>query len=382
MHIGFDAKRFFHNRTGLGNYSRSTVLGLTEHFPGHSYTLFTPRMAGEFCTLPAQRGLKVQEACPLGSVFPALWRSLAIPRAARRHALDIYHGLSHELPLTSFGPRTRTVVTVHDLLFMTHAHLYPWIDRRLYAFKYRHSCRRADMVVAISQKTADDVHEIFGVPRDRIRVVYQSCSPAFTGTRAGDEAYKLRKAHRLPDRYVLFVGSLIARKGVQTLIAALAELPAAERPGLVIVGTGPLQTTLREQARTLGLDDQVRFLGQVSDADLPGLYRQACVFAYPSVGEGFGIPILEALNSQVPVITSTGSCFSEPGGDAALYTTPGDVQELARALTRVLRDENLRRDMVEKGIQHARNFHIPRTSAALMRVYAELCAKNQDHSCR
>lgn len=378
MHIGFDGKRFFHNRTGLGNYARSTVLGLAEHCPGHAYTLFTPRLGGEFCTLPSQRGIVVQEACPPGRMFPALWRSLGIPRAARRHGLDIYHGLSHELPLTSFGPGTRTVVTMHDLLFMTHAHLYPWADRRLYAFKYRQSCRRADVVVAISRKTADDVHEIFGVPRQRIRVVYQSCSPAFSEARAEGDADRLRRTYRLPERYVLFVGSLIARKGAQTLVAALAELPAADRPDLVIVGTGPLEAALRAQARTLGLGDRVRFLGRVEAADLPGIYRQAAVFAYPSVGEGFGIPILEALNSRVPVVTSSGSCFSEPGGDAALYTAPGDVPELAGALARVLADETLRRDMVDRGVRHARNFHPARTAAALMDVYADLCAKGQD----
>lgn len=378
MHIGFDAKRFFHNRTGLGNYARSTVLGLAEHCPGHDYTLFTPRLGGEFCTLPARHGLNVQEACPAGRMFPALWRSLAIPRAARRHGLDVYHGLSHELPLTPFGPDTRTVVTMHDLLFMTHAHLYPWVDRRLYAFKYRQSCRRANMVVAISRKTADDVHEIFGVPRRRIRVVYQSCSPAFSEAWAeGDEA-RLRRTYSLPERYVLFVGSLIERKGAQTLVAALAELPAADRPDLVIVGTGPREAALRDQARTLGLSDRVRFLGRVEAADLPGIYRQASVFAYPSVGEGFGIPILEALNSRVPVVTSTGSCFSEPGGDAALYAAPGDVPELAGALARVLTDETLRRDMVDRGVRHARNFHPARTAAALMEVYAELCAMGQE----
>ena len=376
MHIGFDAKRFFHNRTGLGNYARSTILGLAEHFPEHRYTLFTPRLTGPFCTLPAQRGLEVQEACPAGRVFPALWRSLGVPRAARAHDLDIYHGLSHELPLTAFGPRTRTVVSMHDLLFLTHPQLYPWVDRQLYTFKYRHSCLRADMVVAISQKTADDVHEIFGIPRERIRVAYQSCSPAFRAPRDESDAGRLRRTYDLPERFVLFVGSLIPRKGAHTLLGALAELPSAGRPDLVIVGTGAMEPALRAQARTMGLEARVHFLGQVADEDLPGLYRLASVFAYPSVGEGFGIPILEALNSQVPVVTSTGSCFAEPGGDAALYTTPGNVHELAQALDRVLGDDDLRRTMIEKGVRHAENFHSPRTSAALMRIYAELCASH------
>lgn len=372
MHIGFDAKRFFHNRTGLGNYARSTVLGLAEHFPEHRYTLFTPRMSGPFCTLPAQRGLEVQEACPGWRPFPALWRSLGIPRTGPARDLDIYHGLSHELPLTAFGPRTRTVVTMHDLLFLTHPQLYPWIDRQLYTFKYRQSCLRADMVVAISQKTADDVRDIFGVPAERIRVAYQSCSPAFSAPWEPGEADRLRRIHGLPERFALFVGSLIPRKGAQTLLGALAELSAATRPDLVIVGQGPMEAALRTQTRALGLEGRVHFLGRVADEDLPGLYRLASVFAYPSVGEGFGIPILEALNSRVPVVTSTGSCFAEPGGDAALYTTPGNASELAHALERVLDDDGLRRAMIQKGVRHAENFHASRTSAALMRVYAEL----------
>lgn len=374
MHIGFDAKRFFHNATGLGNYARSTVLGLAEHFPEHRYTLYTPSQTGQFCTLPASHGLHVQEACPLGRAFPAMWRSLGIPWAALQDGLDIYHGLSHELPMTDFAARTRTVVSMHDLLFLTHPHLYPWVDRALYTFKYKKSCMRADMVVAISQKTADDVHELFGVPWQRIRVVHQSCAPAFSLPLSADEKARLRRAHSLPEDYVLFVGSLIPRKGAQTLIAALAELPPADRPGLVIVGKGPLETSLREQARALNLGSRVFFPGQVPAEDLPGLYQLARVFAYPSVGEGFGIPILEALSSRVPVITSTGSCFAEPGGDAALYTTPGDVQELAGALSKVLNDVALRQDMIARGVRHAQNFHISRTSANLMQVYAELHA--------
>jgi glycosyltransferase involved in cell wall biosynthesis len=376
MHIGFDAKRFFHNPTGLGKYARTTILGLAEHFPQHVFTLYATRHVGPLCTLPASTGLHVQEACPLGRMFPALWRSLGIPQAARSHGLDIYHGLSHELPLTSFGPRTRTVVTMHDLLFLTHPHLYPWVDRQLYAFKYAQSCRRADMVVAISQKTADDVHEIFGIPRERLRVAYQSCAPAFSNVIGKEDEDRLRRVHRLPEQYVLFVGSLIPRKGAQTLVSALAELPAAERSDLVIVGKGPMKEALQSQARTLGITGRVHFLGQVADADLPGLYQLAQVFAYPSVGEGFGIPILEALNSRVPVITSSGSCFAEPGGDAVLYTTPGDASELARALSRVMNDIDLRQTMIAKGVRHAQNFHLPRTSAALMRIYAELCGKN------
>ena len=228
--------------------------------------------------------------------------------------------------------------------------------------------------MAISRKTADDVRELFGIPGDRIRVAYQSCSPAFAEDIPGEALEKLRRAHALPSEFILFVGSLIPRKGVQTLIDALAALPAADRPGLAVVGKGPLEGALRAQAARLGLGGLVHFLGRVADADLPGLYRLARVFAYPSAGEGFGIPILEGLASGVPVVTSTGSCFAEAGGDAALYAAPGDADELAAALARTLADETLRRDMIARGRRPALNFHISRTSGRLMEIYAELGA--------
>lgn len=372
MHIGFDAKRFFHNATGLGNYARNTVRGLAETFPEHRYVLYTPRIGARFRTCADHPAVIVQEACPWSQTLPAVWRSLGIPRAAKQDNLDIYHGLSHELPLLRFAPPTRTVVTMHDLLFLTHPHLYPWLDRHVYTLKYRASCRHADLVVAISQKTAEDARDLFGIPEDRIRVAYQSCDPSFYTPLDEAKKNRLRAKYNLSECFVLFVGSLVARKGCPTLISAAGAMPAASRPPLVLVGKGPDEKKLRAQARDLGIERDVIFLGHVPSTDLPGLYQLATAFAYPSVGEGFGIPILEALFSCTPVITSTGSCFAEPGGDAAIYTTPGKVEELAHALDRVLTDADLRADMIARGVQHAARFHITRTSEQLMLVYTEL----------
>lgn len=372
MHVGFDAKRFFLNTTGLGNYSRSTITSLAAYVPQHRYTLYTPRGHGQFCTLAMESGLNVQEPCPLGRHFPALWRSFGIPRQARQDNIDLYHGLSHELPLARFAPGTRTVVTMHDLLFLTHPGLFPWIDRQLYALKYRSSCQRADMVVAISQNTAQDVHDLFGVPLDRIRVVYQSCAPEFRQRVTPARLAVLAQKYTLPPSYILFVGSLVPRKMPQILIQALAAIPAQDRPGLVLAGSGPLAPQLLDLARDLHLGDIVRLTGRVPDADLPGLYQGALAFAYPSLGEGFGIPILEALTSQVPVITSSGSCFAEAGGDAAWYVTPGQVDELAQAITSILADERLRADMVERGHRHAQAFHPSKVATAMADVYHEL----------
>jgi glycosyltransferase involved in cell wall biosynthesis len=264
------------------------------------------------------------------------------------------------------------VVTVHDLLFLTHPHRYPLVDRALYTFKYKSACKRADRVVTVSRHTADQVQEHFGIPPERIRVTYQSCDPAFRIQVDEASRRQLRRTYGLSREYILFVGSLVARKGVGSLLQALAGLSPSIRPELVVVGTGPLERELRRQAESLNLTKNVRFLGRVPSPDLPGLYQAAHVFAYPSEAEGFGIPILEALCSRTPVVTSTGSCFAEAGGDAALYVPPGDIPALTDALTRTVTDQSLRERMVAKGVAHAANFHIKKTSARLMNVYNEL----------
>lgn len=372
MHVGFDAKRYFFNTTGLGNYARSTINGLAAHFPQHRYTLYTPSRCGQLCTPAEQNGLNVQEPCPPGRHFPALWRSFGIPPQARQDKIDLFHGLSHELPLKRFAPGIRTVVTMHDLLFLTHPHLFPWIDRNVYAIKYRASCRRADMVIAISRNTAQDVQDLFGIHPDRVRVVYQSCADRFRQQVSTADLAGLSAKYSLPRPYILFVGSLVLRKMPQTLIQALAAVPVPDRPGLVLAGSGPLTPRLRTLIHELKLEDHVRLTGRVPDADLPGLYQGALAFAYPSQGEGFGIPILEALTSRVPVITSRGSCFAEAGGDAAIYVTPGNVEELAQAFIRVGTDAAVRQTMIERGSRHAQNFHPSIVAAEMIKVYSEL----------
>lgn len=369
MHIGFDAKRFFHNATGLGNYARSTIFGLGSAFPEHQYILFDAAGSGPYCTNTLQAPYHVQNACLPGRQLPTLWRTFAIPKVAKDHRLDIFHGLSHELPLLAFSKSTKTVVTMHDLIFLTHPHLFPRLDRTVYRLKYAASCRMADMVVAVSRKTAEDVQEFFGIPAERVHVAYQSCHAGFYTARPGAERDAVRRKYSLPGSYLLFVGSLIQRKGCQTIIKALQLLP--DSPELLIVGTGPEQQPLQELATKHRV--AVRFLGKVAQDDLPAIYQLSSAFVYPSTAEGFGIPILEALFSEVPVITSTGSCFSEPGGPSSIYVCPGDTEELAAAIDRVLKDETLRASMVYQGLRHAQQFRIEATSAALMRLYRTLC---------
>jgi len=176
MHVGFDAKRAFHNQTGLGNYSRDVLRLLVRHRPGHRYTAYTPPAEG----LELGPGITVRGPDrPLGRLAPSLWRVAGLAAQARREGVDLFHGLSNELPLGIERTGLRSVVTIHDLIFERFPELYPPVDRRIYRWKFRSATRRADRIIAISRQTRDDLVDLFGVDPARIRVVYQGCHPAF-----------------------------------------------------------------------------------------------------------------------------------------------------------------------------------------------------------
>jgi glycosyltransferase involved in cell wall biosynthesis len=356
MNIGLDAKRAFATPTGLGTYARTTIQALAQYHPEHCYVLLTPHLGSIPKAFPP--GLHVHSPNRRG-ILGALWRSLWIPRAATRLHLHLYHGLSHELPLTPMPRAIRTLVTVHDLLFLSHPHRYPWVDRHTYRLKYSHSIRRAHRVLAISQATAQEVIARLGIPEDRVHVAYQACPEIYFGP-PPIPAHEVMARLGLPQDFVLTVGSLIPRKQTATLIAALGLMPSSHRPPLVVVGTGPMEQSLRLQAQQHGV--HALFLGHIPEALLPGLYHAACVLAYPSEAEGFGLPIVEALACGTPVVTSTGSCFAEAGGPGALYVPPGNAEALAHAICRILEDSSLAHSLRQAGTQHATRFH-PRTVA-------------------
>ena len=203
-------------------------------------------------------------------------------------------------------------MTVHDLIFERYPELYPPIDRRIYAWKTRRAAERADLVVAVSEQTRQDLVEFYGVEPSRIRVVYQGCRPAFQAEPApgADEAEARRLG--LPDRFLLCVGTVERRKNLELLVQALAGLP--EVPLLVVGRETRYAGEVRRLARRLGVEGRLRFIESASAESLATLYRRCTVSVYPSRFEGFGIPIIEALFCGAPVVTTAGGVFPEAGG--------------------------------------------------------------------
>lgn len=375
MNIAFDAKRITHNATGLGNYSRFIIHTLAEYYPENNYLLCSPSLGNPrlYEDLRAYRSVSVHTPeTTLGRYSGTYWRNWGLKSTLRHEEVDIYHGLSNELPIGLYNYKEiGTVLTMHDLAFIRYPQFYKWTDRQLYKWKYGTSARHADHVIAVSESTRQDVIEIFGVEPERVSVIYQGCSPIYAQTRPEQEAF-VRGHYQLPERYMLFVGSIEERKNLKLAVEALSSLADRE---ICLVAVGRRTAYCQEVlalARRLGVAARVRLLHQVPTEHLPGFYRGAELFVYPSRFEGFGIPIIEALHVGTPVIGARGSCLEEAGGPHSLYTSPDDAEELGSLMTRILEDNTMAQKMSREGKHYAKRFSPKHIMLELQRVYEEV----------
>lgn len=375
MRIAFDAKRAFHNGTGLGQYSRNLLNSLIDGYQQHEYYLATPRV-GSLYHPPVQNNVHTMLPGGVYKTFPALWRSSGMRHDLKEIGIELFHGLSHEIPVGL--KNMRTVVTMHDLIFERYPQQYKSIDVAVYRKKFKHACRHADVVIAISEQTAADLQQFYKVPADKIRVCYQSCNPAFANTVSLQKQEEVRAKYHLPQEYLLTVGSIIERKNLLNIVKAVHALAGELDIPLVVIGrgNGAYYDKVHNYVEQHQLGNKVLFLsnrpGGVDGNDMPAIYQMANTNIYASVFEGFGIPILESMLSRVPVITSNISCMPETGGDAAFYIDPLSIDEMISAIQKVSKDTSLRADMVEKGISHAQKFTPARCASAVMQVYESL----------
>jgi glycosyltransferase involved in cell wall biosynthesis len=376
MTIGFDAKRLFRNATGLGNYSRFVVQALSSTYPDNRYVLVSPKEAVHAEAREILKSGNVVSVLPPAllqlSPLSALWRSFLSGGEVLRRGVQLYHGLSHEIP-TDLPSSIASVVTAHDLIPERYPQFYPAFDRAIYSWKLRSACKRADRVVAISRQTASDLVEFLRVPEQKIRVVYQGCHAQFH-SKVGAEARKeVRERLNLPSNYLLSVGTIEPRKNALIVVKALKALGHACDLPLVLVGREtPYAREVRSYAREHGLEPRLHILPNVGFADLPAVYQMAEVFVYPSLFEGFGIPVLEAIVSGVPVVTSSVSSLPEAGGPHSRYADPADEEEVAARLRELLEREDVRSAQISKSQEYARQFSPEAIAHKMMEVYREI----------
>lgn len=353
MNIGFDAKRAFHNNTGLGNYSRDLIKGMLDFFPENNYHLFTPKISSN----PRLRFLEGKEfktitpSTPITKGFKSYWRSMAMEKDINSNQIDVFHGLSNEIPQRKFKSNTKYVVTIHDLIFLRHPETYKAIDRRIYDKKFRYACEKADAVIAISEQTKNDIIEFYGTPKDKIKVIYQSCHDQFKINVPEEEIRKIKSKYNLPASYVLYVGTIEQRKNLKALITACSTIDVP------IVAVGRKTDYFKEVQNEVEANEMTKrvfFLENIPFENLPAIYQGASLFCYPSIFEGFGIPIIEALYSKIPVITSKGGVFPETGGDASIYIDPFNTDDLRAAIKECLSSEQNER--IQKGYGFVQKF--------------------------
>jgi glycosyltransferase involved in cell wall biosynthesis len=334
------------------------ISALAKLFPENEYFLFTPTIKPEFENfIPSSSNIKIiSPESILGKTFPSLWRTYSIAEMCNELQLDIFFGLSNELPVGIENFKGKKIVSIHDLIFLRYPDYYNNIDRYIYTKKYRYACEKADLIIAASHQTKNDIIQFFKTDESKIEVVYQNCDERFTEFADENLKSEISKKYNLPERFILCVGTIEKRKDQLTVLKAFHRLNTKNLK-LVFVGK---QTEYVKQLNDFidknNLNERVIFLSQIEQNDLPIIFQLSKIFVYASEFEGFGIPVLEALRSIVPVIAANTSSLTEVGGDAVLYFNFGDTVDLCEKMRELISDNEKIKKLTEKGLLQAKKF--------------------------
>jgi glycosyltransferase involved in cell wall biosynthesis len=374
MKIGFDAKRAYQNFTGLGNYSRDLIEHLIKNYSENEYILFAPKDSENSRLDFLNKFDNTYTVFPqnkLNKTFKGLWRTINMEKSIIKNDVDIYHGLSNEIPRVK-NKKIPYIVTIHDLIFKRFPRNYRSIDRKTYNIKYKYAVKHADLTIAISEQTKEDIVEFYNIKPETIKVIYQTCHENFR-KKYSNEAIEIAKTKfKLPKEFILNVGTIETRKNLISIINAMSVMKI-DVPLVVVGKKTQYMNFLKIQMKKINFDSKkILFLEDVSIDELPIIYSLSSLFLYPSLFEGFGIPILEALYCKTPVISSKGSCFQEAGGDFSKYIDSENKEEFAFQIEECLTNNKLRESMIKEGLKHAENFQPNKISKQLIDVYESL----------
>ncbi len=366
MRIAFDGTTLRPGRTGVGYYTEHLLQHLAREVEatGDELVVVSNRPIDTQAPLPAH--VRVHR----GHQFPVRigWMQMCAARALDAIQADVAHFTNGMIP---FATTVSTVVTIHDLSLKLYPRCHPVRRLLLNRPLMQVAMRQASAIVAVSNSTRRDLLRLHGVPADRVSVVHEAASPAFCPIRDRARLELMRTKYGLPERFILYVGTIEPRKNLGRLITAVAQARAAGIPHhLVCVGPyGWSSRDLTGLIERLDLTPYVHFTGYVPFEDLPTLYNLGELFVYPSLYEGFGLPVVEAMACGTPVITANSSSLGEIAGDAAITVDPSSTEALAQAIRGLAMDEERRRDLSERGRQRSRTFSWARTAKEMLAVY-------------
>jgi glycosyltransferase involved in cell wall biosynthesis len=364
MKIAFDAKRFFHNTSGLGNYSRDLVRILAKYFPENEYILLNKNKS--------ERGSDILENPNVHFVETSkgsMSRQFKMGKDAQKQNAGLFHGLSGELPLKWDKKPIKKIVTIHDLIFVRYPQYYSFFDRKIHLWKFKKAANSADKIIAISEQTKRDIIQFLKVSESKIEVIYQGCHKAFKEQQSNELIQNIKQKFDLPERFILNVGTIEDRKNLLNIVKGINGLNIP----LVVVGkkTKYFQK-IEDFIKKNKLEKQVYFLEGVSMDELAVIYKLADIFVYPSFFEGFGIPVIEALFSKTVTITSNTSCLPEAGGPDSVYIDPNNYLDIQSKIKFLWDNESERKRRADKGFEFVQKFNDEPIANQLMRLYKKI----------
>jgi len=368
MRIGFDAKRLFHNNSGLGNYSRDLVRILSNFFPENDYYLFAKNKSNKGNELLNMKNISFNRIDK--GIFS---RQIKMGFNAQSEDCDIFHGLSGELPIKwEKNKKIKKVVSIHDLIFLKYPQFYSFFDRKIHCWKVQNAIKEADLVIAISEQTKKDIIEYFHASEEKIHVVYQTCSDNFKKIYSKQHLFATSEKFKLPERFILNVGTIEERKNLFSIVKAIKGLKIP----LVVVGKETNYSKLIKRfISENNMQRQVYFLQKVENIELSHIYQLADIFVYPSLYEGFGIPIIEAMFSKIPVITSNSSCLPEAGGTNSMYVNPTNIYDIRSKIVHLWENSEERARRAEKSLEFVKKFNEDKIAEELIKLYKEVLSK-------
>jgi glycosyltransferase involved in cell wall biosynthesis len=364
MKIGFDAKRAFHNSTGLGNYSRDLIRVLNKFESKNEYFLFNPKKAKKQSFSIPDRSTEVNPNKPIWKKLSSFWRQGPISKQVKELNIDVYHGLSGEIPK---GLKDiKSTVTIHDLIFITQPQLYKYFDRIIHFKKHLYAANNANKIIAISEQTKKDIVKYLKVPENKIEVIYQGCHEVFKSNIENNFLKEVKNKYELPNEFILNVGTIEKRKNILSVIKAIKNIDTH----LVVIGRKTdYFNEIKKYITENKLQNKVTFLHGVNIKELASIYKLATIFTYPSIYEGFGIPIIEALYSRTPVITNKFGVFPEAGGPSSIYVDVTNTKEITENIKRLLKYPEIRKDITDSGFKFAQKFNDKEIANQIMDVY-------------
>lgn len=373
--IGINARYLQRKMSGIERYILELVLHLQKVDEKQEYVLFFNKDT-TIPEIPEQENFKQYV-----SMFPTtnralrlLWEHLALYYELKKNNITVFHGPAFFVPVLK--PKDcQYIITVHDITFKKYPETFTWATRLYYSILFPQSLRLADIIITDSISTKNDLIGSYGIRAEKIQVVYLGISNAFLNKEKSQAVYAISKKYNLPDEYFLFTGVLSPRKNIITILNAFKQIKEEEmfrKYKLVIVGRpGWLYDEIFRKVKELSLENEVLFIDYVPEEELPSFYTNAKIFLFPSLYEGFGLPILEAMACGCPVITSNVSSMPEVAGDAAVLINPASVDELVSSIKEITVNKNLRKELQKKGVEQIKKFSWEKTAVETKNIYEQ-----------